>query len=112
MAVIAACGVDPHVWAHIPEMAALHRDCKELTTVGRSVGFYLDDGLPEDAHERCTGRCFISITSLFPFLTPSFDGIRFEGRFNRCRNRVDVHSDVDVSWACLHRGMVCATAAS
>ena len=44
MAVIAACGVDPDiVWAHIPEIAALHRDRwgKNLTTVGSKCRFCL-----------------------------------------------------------------------
>ena len=54
MAAIAACGVDPDVvWAHIPEIAALHRDSwmENLTTVGSKCRFLLDDVLPADAHE-------------------------------------------------------------
>ena len=111
MAVIAACGVDPDiVWAHIPEMAALHRDRwgKNLTTVGSKCRFLLDDVLPEDAHERCTGRCFISITSLFP-IPHNVILTEFDSR----DDLIDavIASTYIPTWtfpgACLHRGMVC-----
>jgi len=111
MAVIAACGVDPDiVWAHIPDMAALHRDqwWRNLTTVGSKCRFLLDDVLPEDAHERCTGRCFVSITSLFPV---PHNVIQTE--FDSRDDLIDavIASTYIPTWtfpgACIHRGAVC-----
>lgn len=45
-------------------------DCREYGTRGRLRGVLervTRDMLPEDAHERCTGKAFISITRLYPF---------------------------------------------
>jgi len=111
MAAIAASGVDPDiVWAHIPEIAALHRDrwMRNLTTVGSKCRFLLDDVLPEDAHERCTGRCFISITSLLP--TPhNVILTEFESK-DQLIDAVIASTYIPV-WTfpgvCLHQGMVC-----
>ena len=111
MAAIAASGVDPDVvWAHIPDIAALHRDrwAKNLTTVGSKCRFLLRDVLPEDAHERCTGRCFISVTSLLP--------IPHNVILTEFETRDDLIDAVIAStyiplWTfpgvCLHQGMVC-----
>jgi len=69
LACLAASGVDPdEVWSHIPEIAMLHRDSwlSNLTTVGNKCRYLLHGVLPEDAHVKCTGRCFISVTSLVP----------------------------------------------
>lgn len=111
MAAIAACAVDPDVvWAHIPDIASLHRDrwWRNLTTVGSKCRFLLDDVLPEDAGERCTGKCFISITSLLP--TPH-NVILTE--FDSKDDLIDavIASTYIPTWTfpgvCLHRGMVC-----
>jgi hypothetical protein len=111
MAAIAACGVDPDVvWAHIPEIAALHRDSwmENLTTVGSKCRFLLDDVLPADAHERCTGRCFISVTSLLP-LPHNVILTEYDTR----DDLIDavIASTYIPTWTfpgvCLHKGMVC-----
>lgn len=111
MSAIAASGVDPDVvWAHIPDIAALHRDLwlHNFTTVGSKCRFLLQDVLPEDAHERCTGRCFISITSLLP-IPHNVILTEFESR----DDLIDavIASTYIPLWTfpgvCLHRGMVC-----
>ena len=111
MAAIAACGVDPDVvWAHIPEIAALHRDSwmENLTTVGSKCRFLLDDVLPADAHERATGRCFISVTSMLP-LPHNVILTEYDTR----DDLIDavIASTYIPTWTfpgvCLHKGMVC-----
>ena len=111
MACIAASGVDPDVvWAHIPDIACLHRDrwWTNFSTVGNKCRFLLQDVLPEDAHVRCTGRCFISITSLFP-VPHNVIVTEFETR----DDLIDavIASTYIPLWThpgiCVHHGMVC-----
>ncbi len=86
-AVPLACGLDPYAWCHRDWAKCMtHFDSRFLGCLCDSKHFYYDlwdDYLPADAHERCSGRLFISVTQ-FPsmrnkvirFVIPYIDPIQ------------------------------------
>lgn len=68
-AVPLACGMDPYAWCHRDWAKCMaHFDARVLGCLCDSKWFYYnlwDDYLPANAHIRCSGRLFVSITE-FP----------------------------------------------
>jgi hypothetical protein len=68
-AVPLACGMDPYAWCHRDWAKCMtHFDSRLMGCLCDSKYFYYhlwDDYLPPNAHVRCSGRLFISITE-FP----------------------------------------------
>ena len=71
VAALAGAGVKPEeIWKQIPPIAHEFREpmgfIHNLTNIGQYCRYLLNTLLPEDAHTRCNGRVFLSVTKLFP----------------------------------------------
>jgi hypothetical protein len=71
VACLAGCNVKPEeIWKQIPPIAHEFRELdgflRNFTSIGKYCRYLLNSLLPEDAHLRCNGRVFLSITKLFP----------------------------------------------
>ena len=71
VAALAGSNVKPEeIWKNIPPIAHEFREpmgfIHNLTNIGQYCRYLLNKLLPEDAHKRCNGRVFLSVTKLFP----------------------------------------------
>ncbi|KAF5841827.1 hypothetical protein DUNSADRAFT_10890 [Dunaliella salina] len=71
-AIIVACvnaGLDLH--GLVPQLLEFAADCRTFGTAGRLrsvIEKFMRRALPPDAHLRCSGTCFLSLTKVFPYL--------------------------------------------
>ena len=71
VAALAGANVKPEeIWKQIPPIAHEFREpmgfIHNLTNIGQYCRYLLNALLPEDAHKKCNGRVFLSVTKLFP----------------------------------------------